>query len=354
MSVANRAEPAEAGVGVRGSGRWRGRRVAKIVLLSVAALLAIGCTGAYLTIERLAGQVHRYAGVFAALDQRARPPATGATTFLLVGSDSLSPNYSVGDSALDGSAGGQPSDVVMLVRVKPDYTGAVAVSLPSDSLVNLPGRGPAKINASYSLGGPSLLVRTVEDLTHLRIDHFAVIDFSGLQALTDAVGGIDVDIAGETSAGPVEFHPGLNHLDGGQVLAYLRQREGLPGGGLDRVHRQQNALRALLVKVSTHHSLADPVRAYEFFDTLTRWIGVDDTLSNGDLRTLVWRLRGLSPERITYLTAPVTTPRHTGTRPPALRLDATRGAELWRAIGDGDPGRYLLKYPADLQGGASP
>jgi LCP family protein required for cell wall assembly len=354
MSVANPAEQAEAGAGTRGPGRRRGRRVAKIVLLSVAVLLTIVLSGVYLTSERLANQIHRYGGVFAGLDEQARPSATDATTFLFVGSDSLSPNRPAGDVALDGSAGGQPSDVIMLVRIEPGYRGATAVSLPGESLVNVPGRGTTKLDASYSLGGPSLLVRTVEDITRLRIDHFASIDYAGLRALTDTVGGIEVDITGRTSSGGVISHPGRNHLDGTQVLAYLRQYDDVSGGELDRVRRQQNALRALLVKASEHDLLANPVRAYQFFDTLTRWVGVDDTLGNGDLRTMVWRLRALSPGGITFLTAPVTTSRADDTGSPALRLDTKLGAELWQAVGAGDPGRYLKKHPADSLGSVSP
>ena len=353
MPVANPAEPAEAGGGTSRAGRRRGRRVAIIALLSVAVLLTAVVSGVYLTSGRLAGQVHRYVGVFAGLDDQARPPATGATTFLFVGSDTLSPNRPADDLALDGSVGGQPSDVIMLVRIPAGYSGATAVSLPSECLVSLPGRGPAKISASYSLGGPSQLVRTVEDITRVRIDHFAVIDFAGLQALTDTVGGIDVDVTQQTSAGVLTLHDGPNHLDGTQVLAYLRQRDGVVGGELGRVRRQQNVLRALLVEASKQDPLANPVRAYGFFDTLTRWIGVDDTFSNGDLRTLVWRLRELSPRGITFLTAPVTASHGEGVRSSSMRLDTARGNELWRAVGDGDPGRYLKKYPADSLGGAS-
>lgn len=346
MSVANPAQGAPAS----GPGRRRGRRVVKIALLSAAVLLAVVVSGGYLTSERLAGQIHRYAGVFAGLDGQARPPATGATTFLFVGNDSLSPNRPADDLASDGSVGGQSGDLIMVVRIEPGYSTATAVSLPVESLVDLPGRGTAKLESSYSLGGPSVLIQTIEDITGLRIDHFVVIDFAGLRALTDTVGGIDVNITQLTSPGVVPFRSGPNHLDGAQLLAYLREpagADGVEGGDLGRVRRQQNALRALLVKTGRQDLLAHPVRAYEFFDTLTRWIGVDDTLSNADLRTLVWRLRELRPEGITFLTAPVTTASGGGTGSPSPRLDTARGTELWQAVGDGDPGRYLEKYPAD-------
>jgi hypothetical protein len=134
------------------------------------------------------------------------------------------------------------------------------------------------------------------------------------------------------------------------VLAYLR---GNPGGGEGQVKRQQSALRALLVEAGSGDLVTSPVRGFEFLDTLTRWVGVDDTVTNGDLRAMVWRLRGLDPRQITFLTAPVLAPGAETARSP-MRLDTVRGAELWQAVGDGDLGRYLRKYPADSLGGVTP
>ena len=79
------------------------------------------------------------------------------------------------------------------VDLNPSATRASVVSIPRDALVDVPDRGPAKISAAYGLGGPTLLVRTVEQLTHNRIDHFAIIDYAGFQHMVDAVGGIDVE-----------------------------------------------------------------------------------------------------------------------------------------------------------------
>lgn len=327
MSVTNRVKPAEAGT----SGRWsprHGRRAAKIVLLLAIVLVTVVAAGGYLTSERLAAQVHRYAGVFDRLDGRTRPPATGAPTFLLVVGDSLRPNLPAGSPAF-GGAMEYPSDAIMFVRIAADYSAATVVSLCGDSMVNLPGRGPGRIDESYALGGPPLLVRAVERLTHIRIDHFAAIDFAGLRALADTLGGVEVNITGEAASEPVGLHPGDNQLDGTQLLAYLRQADNLPDGAASRMRRLQNALYALLAKANEADVLSNPLRAYGFLDTLSQWIGVDDTLSNRDLRTLIWRLRGLSPEDITFLTAPVATPRDSTADKPQSRPDTTRVAEFW-------------------------
>ena len=122
----------------------------------------------------------------------------------------------------------------MIARLNPDRTVAAVASIPRDSWVDIPGHGHDKINAAYSFGGPSLLVATVENLTQIRIDHFAVIDFAGFRSMVDAVGGIDVGIDAPTSSDGVAFHQGVNHLDGRAALAYVRQRYGLIGGDFDR------------------------------------------------------------------------------------------------------------------------
>ncbi len=99
-------------------------------------------------------------------------------------------------------------------------------------------------------------METVERLSGVRVDHFAVIDFAGFQSMVDSVGGIDVRVAQTTSNNGVVFHQGLNHLDGAAALSYVRQRYDLPRGDLDRAQRQQNALKALLGKAVENGSLS--------------------------------------------------------------------------------------------------
>lgn len=353
MSVAHPTEPAGPADTENGNPpprprSRRGRRLVKIALLSVAVLLVVVIGGIYLTGQRFSGQVHRFSGVFAGLDEAGRPPATAAKTFLLVGSDSLAPAppaVAGADGTEDPSAA-QRADLITLVRIKPDFTGATVVSLPGDSWVDVPGHGMDKISVGYDSGGPSLLVRTIEHLTRIRVDHFAVLDFAGLRAMTDALGGIEVNVASPVSMGGVSFSRGPNHLDGAQALTYVRRHDELPDGDLDRVRRRQETMRALLVKVGANGLLSSPIRGYEFLDTLSRWIDVDDTMSDGELASMAWRLRGLSARAITFVAAPVNGLAWEGTRAVA-RLDFARAAELWQAVTDGDPERYLRKYPGD-------
>ena len=335
--------------------RRRTKLTLKILVGMLVAILGLTTAAAYVVTEHLAGQVQRYPGVFAGMDEADRPPATDALTFLLVGSDSLTGEPTTGrDATTRGDVhGGQRSDMIMLLRIDVGFTSATVVSIPRDSWVEVPGHGMAKVNASYAFGGPPLLVRTVERLTDIRVQHFAVIDFVGFQALTDSVGGIDVNVAAPTTFGTLTLRAGRNHLDGAQALGYVRQRTGLPRGDLDRVQRHQNALRALLVKVTDGGLLTDPLRALGFLDELTRWITVDDSLTNGELRTLGWELRNLRHGGITFLTVPVADLGREGDQ-SVVHLDSTRSAQLWRHMADGNISAYLRMYPGTELGGTTP
>ena len=156
----------------------------------------------------------------------------------------------------------------MLASVAADRTSAAVVSIPRDSWVTIPGHGQNKINAAYAFGGPSLLTQTVEQLTGVRVNHFAIVDFAGFQALVDSVGGIDVQVAQTTSDRGVTFRQGMNHLDGADALVYVRQRHGLPNGDLDRAHREQNALKAWLSKAVASGALSNPIETYRLLDAM--------------------------------------------------------------------------------------
>ena len=108
-----------------------------------------------------------------------RPDAGKAQTLMILGSDRR-----FGDK----KAGIPPrSDTIILVRLDPDKEATAVMSVPRDLKVQIPGYGTDKINAAYSYGGPELMVRTVEQLTRVRIDHVVVVDFTGFTAITDAL-----------------------------------------------------------------------------------------------------------------------------------------------------------------------
>ncbi len=310
-----------------------------IVLLASGLILALMAGGFvwYIT-DRYGGNVTRLPDVFSSLDEEERPapptPAEGTDdipmTFLLAGSDSRADGATTGEDASD-DGGSERSDVLMLLQVSADRRSAFAISIPRDSYVPVPGYGTTKINAAFAFGGPTLAVQTVEQLTNIRIDHFLAVDFNGFKAITDALGGVDVRVAEETYAFGVTFTQGVNHLDGDEALAYVRQRYRLPGGDFDRVQRQQSYLRAVMATVSRDNLLTDPGRLDDFVLAVTGSMSVDDELSNFDLAGLALSLRNLQPDDVAFLTVPVAGTGLEGTQ-SVVYLDMPKAEDMWSYI----------------------
>ena len=318
--------------------RWF-RRPVMVTGLALALLLVTGCTLMYVASERLGDNVARVQA-FNGLNEADRPPSTGALTFLLVGTDSRSEATPVGVTP-DGT--NSDADVVMIAHVAPDRKSATVVSVPRDSWVDVPDHDRGRMSGAYAVGGPALLIRTVEHLTDLRIDHFAVIDFAGFRSMVDNVGGIDVDVTSPVAG----LGPGVNHMNGAQALVYVRDRTGLATG--DRARRQQNALRAFLVKAVSSDTLSDPVRLYDFLDATSHSMGVDETLSNGGLRALALKLSDIHPADVLFLRAPVAGIRQDSSG-VVVQLDAARASELWAAVQQGQSANYLEQNSRDALG----
>ncbi|GAB2913545.1 LCP family protein [Streptomyces mayteni] len=297
--------------------RRRRRRWLRISLAALTALLLLGCTAAawaYWRTDQALSSIDRIPDALPTLPEVSQPPrAEGdALVYLLVGVD----NAEAPDSDRPWQPGEARSDTMMLLQIAADRRSAWLVSLPRDTWVEIPGHGEAKLNAAYSWGGPPLMIETIQNLTDVRIDHLAVIDWSGFRALTDAVGGVTID--GE-------------HLDGRAALDYVRERKSLPEGDLDRTRRQQNFLRSLLNETLSAGTLTDPGRLSGLLDTVGDVISVDDRLSNGDLRSLAWDLRSLRGSDVHYMNAPVTAPTMIDGQSVVL-LDENSATPLWEAI----------------------
>jgi len=312
--------------------RSRALRRALVVVgvLGVVLALVVG-GGLWFLTDRYGGNLDRAGNVFGGLEEGARPAApspadqaaAGADpiTFLLVGSDTRA-------EVAPGDLPDARSDAIMIARFAADRQHAQVVSIPRDSWVDIPGHGRGKINAAYAYGGPTLLIQTVEQLTGVRIDHYAAIDFDGLIRVTDDLGGVDVVVAETTSNGEHTFTAGLNHLDGEQARWYVGQRYDLVGGDFDRVKRQQNYLRSMFGKLFSQAVFTSPGKLDSTLLSVTSAVAVDDGLSNGDLLSMAYSLRGLRPADVEFFTAPVL---GTGTEGAAsvVYLDPATGQRMW-------------------------
>jgi LCP family protein required for cell wall assembly len=326
------------------------------VLLAFATCLVVllaGVFGAVLYVEhRLTAQVDRIHGAFDGLSHRPVKPDVGtaqaATNILLLGTDRRSDEQTTGTAARAPSwlPGLQRSDTIMLVHVSGDRRNVTVVSIPRDAWVPIPGHGHAKVNAAFSWGGPALTVQTVEQLTHVRIDHLAVVDWDGFRRITDALGGVTVDIPRTVydSARGKLWTNGRHRLDGKAALLYVRQRHGLPGGDLDRIDRQQNLLRLLLTQVLRQQLWADPLQRYRILDAVTSNLSVDAGWTTARMKHLAHQLADLSTRDFYYTTVPVAgTGRVDGQ--DVVFLDGLQGQSLWRSVNEDRATGWFTAHP---------
>ena len=337
--------------------RRRTRRVlyGALILLCTGILLVVG--GGYWAVEHYTGKVQRIPNAFPTnVPKAALPPPSkdGSQTFLLVGLDARSdlPTTGKDAEAAEWKPGAQRSDTMMLVHIPANHKNAYVVSLPRDSWVSIPGHGKAKLNAAFSWGGPPLLIDTVQRMTRVKVDHLMVIDWSGFKKLTDAVGGVDVTVDKTVSRrnGPGGvWTAGTHHMDGSEALDYVRERYGLPRGDLDRTHRQQNFLRAVLAKMLSQGTFTNPLKLKHTLDQVTSVVSVDDKLSDGDLRGLVWDMRKVRSNDMVFMNAPVAG-FDTIQKQSVVLLDENGTSELWEAMRNDTMAHYVATNTLDELG----
>jgi LCP family protein required for cell wall assembly len=147
----------------------------------------------------------------------------------------------LGSDARAGEA--SRSDTIVVTKA-----GGGMLAVPRDTLVDIPGVGEDKINAAFASGGPDLTVETLENLTGVRLDDYAVVHFGGVEEIVDALGGITLEVDKPIRVGidgrRVYIPAGTQELDGLEALAYVRYRGG-PTADIGRIGRQQKFMREL-------------------------------------------------------------------------------------------------------------
>jgi LCP family protein required for cell wall assembly len=168
----------------------------------------------------------------------------------------------------------------------------------------------AMINSALA-AGPGCQVDTVEEFTHVKIDHFMMVDFAGVVALTNAVGGVPVCVtkAVNDPDSHLSLPAGTSVIQGDTALAFLRTREGFSDGtDLYRTEAQHQYLSALIRKMKSEATLDNPLQATHLMDIASKSLTVDDGIASvGKLLNLADTLKKVPTENITFLTMPTTT-----------------------------------------------
>ena len=344
-SGADTTSARSAGSALRRPGR--GWRIALLSVLAIFLVLTLATGGLALWVRHsIASGIEFIADPFAGIPTRApqQKVAAGeepAVNILVLGTDSRT-------SASDPSQwkeGAQRTDAIMIVQVSGDRKTVSVMSIPRDSWVEIPGHGQGKINAAYSYGGPSLTIHTVENLTGIHIDHFAVANFESFVALTDEIGGVRVNLKTPQTLAGKELGAGAQVLNGQQALAYTRERSSLPNGDFDRVKRQQTWMRSIVSRVLTNGTLSSPTALYSFLKTASRTVAVDESFTLNQMQSLALETRHLHSNDIAFMTVPTAGTGTSADGQSIVTLDADADAPLFKAFAEDRVSAYLTEHP---------
>ncbi|MEU7424527.1 LCP family protein [Streptomyces sp. NPDC040750] len=285
-----------------------------ITTLSVVVLASAGIGHA--VVASLDAGIAR---VDAFKDMKNRPRAGHGMNVLLVGTDGRDKISEQERRAFH--LGGQPchcTDTMMIVHISEDRERATVVSLPRDSYADAPahvdqnsghrhGPHPIKLNAAYAEGGPQLTIRTVENMTHVKIDHYLEVDFTSFMRTVDVLGGVRVCTPTplKDSYTGLDLAPGIHTLKGGQALQYVRARHLDGASDLGRMKRQQRFLAALIEKATTSGVLLNPIRFRDVTRAVLGSVRADAGFGTDELLDLGRAMRSFSPSSSEFTTVPI-------------------------------------------------
>jgi LCP family protein required for cell wall assembly len=303
--------------------RWRIRRILGVVLV----LVLVGAVAMWFYMDSSLKRV-------SALSDYAGRPAQGAgTNWLVVGSDSRqgltdaqAAQLHTGDAA---AVSGGRTDTIMVVHLPDNSTKPTMVSLLRDSWVSIPGHGNNKINAAYAFGGPALLVRTVEQATGLRIDHYAEIGLGGFASVVDDVGGVTMCLpqAVQDSYAGINLPAGCQTLNGANALGYVRSRHAFATSDFARTQHQREFLGALAGKIASPGVLLNPFSLFPVLFDLPGNLTVDNGDHLQNLIGLGWSMRGISNGSLVTTAVPIG-----GSTGGSLLWDKTKSKELFNDL----------------------
>ncbi|BBA98848.1 putative transcriptional regulator [Actinacidiphila reveromycinica] len=318
-------------MGVRGRRPRRSRKRWVIAIAVSFVLLVVGGAGAiYL---KLNANISTFDSAGLSKDRPAAEQADAngdkAENVLLIGSDTRAgDNAKLGGKGTSGNIG--RSDTTILLHVYPDHKHAVGISIPRDSLVDIPpcllpnGTWSAEqpsgmFNSAFSVGdtaqgNPACTQNTVEKLSGMRVDHTIVVDFEGFAAMTSAVHGVDVCVPNDIYSGDLNpnlgyrgelvLHKGMQNLAGQDALDYVRMRHGIgDGSDVGRMLRQQAFLSALIAKVKGEGM--NPTTLLPLANAATKSLTVDPGLGTAaKLMSFGLSLKNVDLKNIQFITAP--------------------------------------------------
>ena len=295
----------------------RRRRITNKVVIVLSVLAVLLTSGFVIAYKKLEGNINAVSITKQLGDDRPEPVKVEGPkkplNILVMGSDSRDGTKIGGDTP-------GLSDTTILLHLSADRKRAYGVSLPRDAMVERPqcatknGKGtvPAgltQFNAAYAVGGPACTIKTVEKLTQVRVDHYVVVNFAGFQQMVNAINGVTVCVPKEVNddIGHIHLPEGTYKVNGRQALDYVRVRHdlGAETGDIGRMRRQQTFIAAMIAKVVSKGTLANPVRLYKFLDAATRSLTTDPAFAHlKTLATLGNEIKNIGLDKVQFITVP--------------------------------------------------
>ncbi|GAA3886157.1 LCP family protein [Streptomyces lacrimifluminis] len=318
-----------------------------VTTLSVVVLAAAGIGHAVVT--SLDSDIAR---VDPFKDMKNRPRAGHGMNVLLVGTDGREKISEAERRRY--RLGGAPchcTDTMMIVHISEDRERASVVSLPRDSYAQTPphtdrttgrrhGGHVIKLNAAYAEGGPNLTVRTVEHMTHVKIDHYLEIDFTSFMKTVDVLGGVEICTAKplKDSYTGLNLAAGTHELSGGEALQYVRSRHADGSSDLGRMQRQQRFMAALIAQSTSSGVLLNPMKFRDITRAVLGSVRADKEFGTGELLDLGRAMRNFSPASSEFTTVPIGrmgyAVKGVGS---TLKWDAAKAGRLFRALREDEP-----------------
>ncbi|EAP97488.1 cell envelope-related transcriptional attenuator [Janibacter sp. HTCC2649] len=330
------AEPLEEGQPRRRRRLWR---LIPVVVLLWLAFLVITPFHAWNTVSRVDDA-----------PSGDRPAETPGNTYLLVGSDGRDQLTRAERNELGtGSAEGQRTDSIMLIHVPSGAGKSVIISIPRDSYMPIPGKGSNKVNAAYSIGGPKLLIQTLEQVTNLRIDGYLEIGFGGFASVVNSLGGVDICVPFDMDdkQAHINLKKGCQTLDGKNALGFVRARHSDIRGDIGRAERQRQFLAAIMKGAATPSTVLNPFRYWSFTHTSAGAVGVGQDTSMKDAANILLAMRGAGNDSTLSLTVPLQDTAYETRAGLAVKWNSDRAQALFTMLREDQP---LEAPPAGTDG----
>lgn len=228
-----------------------------------------------------------------------------ASSFLVVGSDSRAGLSEIDRAELTlGNFTGQQSDTVLYVAISEDRSTVTLVSIPRDLLVFDADGQPRKLTDLFA-GGPDPLLRALRSNLGLPVNHFAMVSLGGFIDIVRTLGSVEVCLERplvDVKSG-ADFEAGCHEMGPRDALAFVRSRSG-PRSDFERIDRQQQFIRSVLVRLLDGRLLTDPARIYQLVDDVASNLVTDDRLGLAEMRSLSTEMLGVVRDGLPMMTLP--------------------------------------------------